>query len=144
MIQNFGGKFDVNLTLGVGTTISLSLPASSQVNNVNPIQDYYDCVLIDNDELVRITWQAKAKRKNIKLLALKSSKEFDGVQNKIDNTNTDIYVDCELGDGEMKGEEFAEVLYHKGYTNLTMATGPGQEKFADRPWLKHTGKDSPF
>lgn len=143
-IQKFGGKFEISSIQNKGTKISLSLPASFPIVKSNQVSDFYDCVLIDNDDLVIITWQAKAKRKNIKLLTLKSSKEFDGVQNKIDKTKTAIYIDCELGEGEMAGEDFAEVLYHKGYTNLTMATGHGEEKFANRPWLKHTGKDSPF
>lgn len=144
MIQRIGGKFEISSIEGEGMKIDLSFPLRHSVNITNETSSFYDCVLIDNDELVRITWQIKAKRKKIRFLALKSIKEFGEVQSKINKITTAIYIDSELGDTEMPGEEFAEILYRKGYVNLTMTTGHGQDKFASRPWLKHRGKDSPF
>lgn len=53
------------------------------------------------------------------------------------------YIDSELGD-DIRGEDMARNFYKKGFTDITMATGYGPEKFTHRPWLKVTGKEPPW
>ncbi len=141
MIEKFGGKFELSSVAEKGSLIKMSLPISfRQQSN----QEHYDYVLIDNDELVRLTWEAKANKKNFKLLALRSTIEFTEYENKMSKDVTKIYLDSELGNGELAGEKFAEQLYERGYKNLTIATGHPKEKFAHLTWLKHSGKSTPF
>ena len=41
-------------------------------------------------------------------------------------------------------EDIARDLHGKGFTDITMATGHGPEKFSHIPWLKVTGKEPPW
>ncbi|MBI4668014.1 MAG: hypothetical protein HY747_02330, partial [Elusimicrobia bacterium] len=55
-----------------------------------------------------------------------------------------IYLDCELGNG-IKGEEFAQELHAKGFTNLYLATGHPADRFQGLPWIKAVvGKEPPW
>ena len=54
-----------------------------------------------------------------------------------------LYIDSELADGA-KGEDIAAELYEKGFSDITMATGHGPDKFAHIPWLKVSGKEPPW
>ncbi|MBI4669294.1 MAG: hypothetical protein HY747_08950, partial [Elusimicrobia bacterium] len=45
----------------------------------------------------------------------------------------------------VKGEEFAQELHAKGFTNLYLATGHSADRFQGLPWLKAVvGKEPPF
>lgn len=76
-------------------------------------------VLIDNDELVCITWEMKSKKAGIDLKIFRSSIElFSNIgQLPIDAF---FYIDSEL-DNE-KGEDIAQKLYSMGYLNLIITT----------------------
>jgi hypothetical protein len=52
-------------------------------------------------------------------------------------------IDSELC-GDIKGEDIAKDLHDKGFTDLTLATGHGPDKFKHLPWLKATGKEPPW
>jgi len=54
-----------------------------------------------------------------------------------------LYIDSELAEGA-KGENIAAELHDKGFTDITMATGHGPDKFAHLPWLKVSGKEPPW
>ena len=55
-----------------------------------------------------------------------------------------MYIDSELGENQIKGEEFAQVLQNDGYQKLIFTTGHSREKFAHLPWLECIGKTCPF
>jgi len=105
---------------------------------------YVEYIYIEDDMLLRMGWERVAKKKKIKLLTLESPRKFEAHLDKIDPETTKIYIDSSLGENEMKGEDFAKVLYEKGYKHLYIATGYEKERFAHLTWLKHSGKDCPF
>ncbi|MBF0298057.1 MAG: HAMP domain-containing histidine kinase [Oligoflexia bacterium] len=106
--------------------------------------DRYDYVYIDDDEWLRMGWEMVAKTKGIKLLTLNSINDFEKHTSKICKEHTAIYLDRNLGENEMKGDVFAEILYKRGHKNLHLATGEDAENFLHLSWLKVTDKDCPF
>ncbi|MDP2866153.1 MAG: ATP-binding protein [Elusimicrobiota bacterium] len=46
--------------------------------------------------------------------------------------------------GGVKGEDIAEDLREKGFSDIKLATGRSPEDFSQLPWLKVTGKEPPF
>lgn len=56
--------------------------------------------------------------------------------------NVFCYV-IHLGDG-IKGEEIAQSLREKGYSNICLETGHAPEKFSHIPWLTVAGKEPPW
>jgi signal transduction histidine kinase len=104
----------------------------------------YDYVYIDDDELMRISWERKAKNKNLSLLVLSSTKELENHLDKISKDSTQFYIDSHLGEGEMLGEDFAKILHEQGYKHLSIASGYEEKHFVHLEWLKYSGKDCPF
>ena len=143
-IEKFGGKFIIESEVGIGTTLKIFLPCIFQEKVLVTQEEFYDCVLLDNDELVSLIWQSRAKKKDIKLLVIRKPAELDSYLSKISKNNTTIYIDSELGDNQIKGEEFAQVLQNDGYQKLILTTGHSSEKFAHLPWLECIGKTCPF
>lgn len=102
-----------------------------------------DLILIDDDEIVRMTWEMAANMANKKLLAFSSTKDFDA-QIGLIHKNTEIYVDSILPNGE-KGELYAKKLAELGFTNLYLTTGHNRSHFDEMPWIKAIlGKAPPF
>jgi len=101
-----------------------------------------EVVLIDDDELVLMNWQISAKKKGIKLIKYKNSKDFYKEIDKIEK-ETPIYIDSELEEGQ-KGEDIAKDLREKGFKNIILETGHSPERFKDISWLKIVEKEPPF
>ena len=99
-------------------------------------------VLIDDDALVHMNWSDAAGAAGVDLKAFTEPSAF---MSSLDSFSKDIpiYIDSELGNG-VKGEDIAAQLKEKGFTDLTLETGHGPERFAHLPWLKVRGKESPW
>ncbi|OGS07110.1 MAG: hypothetical protein A2270_03855 [Elusimicrobia bacterium RIFOXYA12_FULL_51_18] len=135
-VEGWGGSFKIESEPGKGTTIRIELPraAAQSVSRT--------AVLLDDDMLVRMNWKLAAKTAGVELKAYKTPKDFaSGIADL--SKDTAIYIDSELGN-DIKGEDIARDLHEKGFTDLTMATGHGADKFTHLPWLKVTGKESPW
>jgi len=78
-------------------------------------------VLIDNDELVIMSWRMSAKKANIELLAFASVDEFLKHNSEIPK-ETEIYIDSELDD-DKRGEIEAHKIFNLGFENLFLASG---------------------
>lgn len=134
-IKKWNGEIKIYSSLGIGTTVQIELPlflVSSDSQNI----------LIDNDELVRITWEARAKKAGKNLTTCSNSRELF---NSLNNYSSDsyFYIDAEL-DNE-KGEEVASLLYEKGYKNLIITTGHSSDRFSHIKYIsKVIGKNPPF
>ena len=108
----------------------------------------FDAVLLDDDELVRMTWAAQAKIKNIKLKIYINAHELLSDLDQFDKT-TKFYIDSNLGknaDGsEVKGEIIAETLFKSGFAELFLCTGYDQERFRNLTFIKKVfSKSAPF
>jgi signal transduction histidine kinase len=110
-----------------------SQKATESKNNV--------AVLVDDDPLVHMTWEMAAEEKGIHLLVYKNPDDLLTDIAKIDLA-TPIYIDSKLGGG-VKGEDFAQTLHDKGFTNISMETGHKPEKFAHLTFLKNVQSKNP-
>ncbi|MCX5792490.1 MAG: HAMP domain-containing sensor histidine kinase [Elusimicrobia bacterium] len=135
-VEGWGGNFRITSEAGKGTAVLIELPyaVSRTVGRV--------AALLDDDMLVHMNWKMAAKAAGVELKAYKTPEDLAA---GVDALAKDIpvYIDSELGNG-VKGEDIAKDLHEKGFTDLTMATGHGPEKFARLPWLKVTGKEPPW
>jgi hypothetical protein len=94
----------------------------------------YDLILLDDDALVRMTWEMRAKQKNKNILSLSSSAELWANIKEIDLENI-IYIDVHLANEE-SGLDLSKELFNMGFKNLYLATGYEPETFANVTWIK--------
>ncbi|MDD5209450.1 MAG: HAMP domain-containing sensor histidine kinase [Elusimicrobiales bacterium] len=134
-VEAWGGSFKIKSEPGKGTAVLIELPRPAA-----PVGRMV--VLLDDDMLVHMNWKLAAKAAGVELKAYKTKEDFAaGIESL--SKDVPIYIDSDLGNN-VKGEDIAKELNNKGFTNLTMATGHGADKFSHLPWLKVTGKEPPW
>ncbi len=100
-------------------------------------------VLIDDDLLIRKSWEMAAKKSNIQLLCCKDVAEF---MSQLDGLAKDvsIYIDLELGDG-LIGTKESHKINDLGFENLYIATGHDPGHVDSPAFIKGiVGKRPPF
>lgn len=137
-IKSWGGKLSITSELEKGTTVVIQIPIGTKITTIPA-----NYILIDDDELVRLTWESKAKKNNIALTTYKSMEEFNLNKANIAK-DTKIFIDSDLGNG-VKGETLAITLNSEGFTNISMATGYEKNAFNHMTFLKGViTKTAPF
>lgn len=101
-------------------------------------------ILIDDDELVRMTWQFKAGAAGVSLRAFSSVEDFLKAKESVSKESL-VYLDCDLGKG-VRGEIVARDIFDEGFRNIYLATG---EELKDLDFDKNIikgvgGKAPPF
>lgn len=140
-MKSYGGQLLIDSEVHVGTTVTLSLPLVEGIK-AESFPENFDYVLIDNDKIMRLAWEQKAKKGGIKLLTLSSIGEFEHYVQKIHKNSTRIYLDSDLGESSLRGEEFALILHAQGYQHIFMASSFTMPQ--THSWLKNSGKSAPF
>ena len=135
-VEGWGGSFRMESAPGKGTAVTIELPRAGQ----KPAALL--AVLLDDDLLVHMNWKMAAKAAGADLKAFKTPEDFAAGIAALPK-DTAIYIDSELGNG-VKGEDIAKDLHAQDFSDISMATGHGPEKFAHLPWLKVTGKEPPW
>lgn len=103
-----------------------------------------DAVLIDDDAGFRLFWKEDAESVGKTLRMFSTPEAFMAHIGEF-KKDTPIYVDCDLGEGKVRGDELAKELHAKGFTNIYLCTGYGPEDFPPMPWIKEIrGKASPW
>lgn len=131
-ITEWGGGIKINSQINKGSQVIISLPILTSEN---------ETILIDDDELVRMTWSLKAKKLQINLKVFSSYEDFLKEKTTF-HKEVAIYIDSELG-ASIKGEDIANTLYVEGFSNIFMATGHSPEKFKHLTFLKGVISKSP-
>lgn len=134
LLKEWGGNLEVVQSKNTGTTLRLTLKKQ--------ILETCTHILLDDDELTRINWEYKARKKNLDLITFKNADDF---KNSLENMDKDavIYIDSELG--STKGEDLALELHQLGFTNLNITSGHSSDKFSHLPFLKSViDKNPPF
>ena len=89
-------------------------------------------------------WETHAKKAGVKLHSLASSSGLAQVLEKC-GKNTSFYIDQNLGEDELKGEDLAKELFDYGYKKIYLQTGYSPENFAHLDFVKGiTGKAPPW
>lgn len=105
----------------------------------------FDCVLIDDDELVRLMWGVAAEGAGKRLLALARGADF-WVRSSQLSPAIPIYIDYNL-QTRPSGDELARQLAAAGFTNLYFQTGYDAKSISMklRPWIRGViGKQPPW
>lgn len=136
-IESWGGVMQISSEPGRGTVISAELPRVPENGTRTGL-----VLLLDDDMLVHMNWKLAAKTAGAEFKAYKTPEELMATVDALQK-DTSIFIDSDLGDG-IKGENIAGELHDKGFTDLSMATGHGHEKFSHLPWLKVHGKEPPW
>lgn len=102
-----------------------------------------DAILIDDDELVRMTWQFAAKEKSKIVKVFSSFEEFKINQATL-NKRTSLYIDSNLGN-RIKGEDLVNEISEMGFESIYITTGSSKEEIKKSPLIKGIiGKDPVF
>lgn len=99
---------------------------------INKIKD--DIVLIDDDDLVHMTWKREMSKKGYKLSSYYSVKDFVTDADNF-SLNTLIYIDSNLGEG-LRGEVLSKEIADLGFNNLYIATGYSADSIEKPVWIK--------
>jgi hypothetical protein len=106
-------------------------------------KELLDCILIDDDSLVQMSWKMFADINNKKFKHFFNADDFFKAAGSFD-VNIPIYVDSNLGNG-VKGEEVSQKIYEAGFKNIRLCTGYEASDFEPRPWIREVvGKDPRF
>ncbi len=135
-VEGWGGSLKIDSKPGAGTVVTIELPAIEAAAAPGA------AVLIDDDALVRMNWKTAARGKGIALQAFASPADFYAAESSL-HKDIPVYIDSELGNG-IKGEELAQTLKDKGYSNICLETGHSSANFSHIPWLKVAGKEPPW
>ncbi|MBY0517526.1 MAG: HAMP domain-containing histidine kinase [Bacteriovoracaceae bacterium] len=98
-------------------------------------------VLIDDDELVHMSWKREGKKSNIEVST------YYTVQSFLDNFHqyeraTKIFIDSNLS-GNIKGEIESEKIKSLGFDDLFLATGYSKDHIDKPAWIKDVVGKSP-
>ena len=108
------------------------------------MKNEFDAILIDDDELVHMTWKMSAVSNKKRFIGFKSPDDF--FSRVLDfNISTPVYIDSNLKNG-IKGEDIAKRLYEEfGFRNIYLCTGYDPSSFPSMYWIKAIiGKDPYF
>lgn len=137
-IEGMSGKIDLQSKLGVGTTITFTIPMNSPVLNAAPKQALNfdiltkpDLILIDDKKSNHVAWDIQARRVQKTLLTFHSVHEFLAIADNFDKS-TPIFVDYLFENESFTGKEITEQIILIGFKNVHIATGLPADR-VDRP-----------
>jgi signal transduction histidine kinase len=105
--------------------------------------EVFDAILIDDDELVHMTWFASAKEAGKSIKIFFTPNEFYDYSKQI-SRETNIYIDANLSDG-LRGEDVAKKSYERGFQNIFISSGYEKDDFKALTFLKGViGKNPPW
>lgn len=93
-----------------------------------------DCILIDDDRLIRDIWSVDAKAAGINIQTFSSFTQFLKRQDEF-RRSTPIFIDSTLGNGEW-GEKFAEDIYRLGFESIYITTARSKDDFLALDFVK--------
>lgn len=97
-------------------------------------KEYYDAVVLDDEDLQIRSWQFAAIQKGKKILTFSKSDEFLSALSNIDHQSC-LFIDSILSEST-KGEDIATKVNAMGFTNIYMSSGHDPSYFKDMKFLK--------
>jgi len=102
-----------------------------------------DAILIDDDIIIRMSWQRAAQEKGKKLFVFAEPEDFLSQMSAWDRSIA-VYVDSNLGKNIL-GEQVARKIYDFGFTQVYICTGYPPAQFSHLTWLREVvGKQAPW
>ncbi len=102
-----------------------------------------DAILVDDDSLVKMTWEMAARLNGKTMVHLFDALGFFSRASEFD-LRSPVYIDSSLGN-DVKGEWVAKEISDLGFESVFLATGHEPSQFRPMPWIKEiVGKDPPW
>ena len=114
-LEEVGGSIQFSSLAGLGTTVLLKIP----VANVECLEKL-DLVLIENEEMHRLTWKLWAKRKGLGILTFLSADDFLLRAARL-SKSTPIFMDFNLDDS-MTAQNYLPELRRLGFSEIVLVT----------------------
>jgi anti-sigma regulatory factor (Ser/Thr protein kinase) len=146
--ESWGGSLDIASEVGKGTTISVNLPQVPTLESFcsglgDGAPKEWDAFLIDDDPLVRETWQVAAELAQKRLKVFTSADDFFQKASRL-HRDTPIYIDATLG-GNSRGEDESRRIHTMGFGEIYLATGQRADEFSAYVHLRGVvGKSPPW
>jgi signal transduction histidine kinase len=115
ILGDVGGGLDFETSTEIGTKVTITIPTASVKSAEQP-----DFVLVDNEEMIRVSWQLSAKSHGKVCRAFSSMEDFLKSAHMISKT-TPVFLDSDLGGGQ-KGQDYAPLLREMGFQKIILAT----------------------
>lgn len=139
--ESWGGSLEIASEVGKGTTVTLNLPLQPAPEERAARQ--WDAILIDDDPLVRETWQVAADLARMKLRVFASAQDFYVAAGGL-GRDTPVYIDATLGESS-RGEAESRTIHDMGFSEVYLATGQKAEEFTAYVYLRGVvGKSPPW
>jgi len=101
-------------------------------------------ILVDDDELVQLTWKITAKTKGIELIQYNCPTRLIEQMPQLDQS-TPIYIDQNFTNDSIDGLSLAKTLYNAGFNSLHLVTGYESAEFEQTGIFQSIGgKKPPF
>jgi signal transduction histidine kinase len=137
-LEEVGGSIQFSSLAGLGTTVLLKTPVAAV-----ECLDKLDLVLIENEEMHRLTWKVWAKRKGLGILTFTSADDFLLRAGRL-SKSTPIFVDFDLDDN-MTAQNYLPGLRRLGFSEIVLVTSHRDLKKEDFFGTKAIiGKDPEF
>ena len=99
-------------------------------------------ILIDDDNLVHLSWQLSAKQAGKQVVCFDSVDQFEADCSLYD-AQTPVYIDVNLGSG-VRGEEVSRKVFELGFKEIYLATGFSEDGISKPDFVEAVvGKDPP-
>lgn len=114
----------------------------------SPLKHKPAAILIDDDDLVHLTWKMSAKQAGLNFLSFKNVDDFFENSQSLD-FSTPVYIDSFLGKNkqgqDIRGEKVALQIFNLGFKTIFLATGLAPSNSDQFTWLAGVrDKDPPF
>lgn len=137
-LEEVGGQIQFSSTAGLGTTVLLKIPVTAV-----ECFEKLDLVLIENEEMHRMTWKLWAKRKGYGVQTFNSAEDFLLRAAHIPKS-TIIFMDFSL-DGSKTAQNYFPEINRLGFSEVVLVTSHRDLKKENFTGVKAiTGKDPDF
>lgn len=137
-LEEVGGQIQFSSSVGLGTTVLLKIPVIAA-----ECFERLDLVLIENEEMHRLTWRLWAKRKGYGIQTFSSADEFL-VRAAHLAKSTPIFMDFSL-DGSKTAQNYLPEIHRLGFSEIVLVTSHRDLKKEDFIGTKAIiGKDPEF
>lgn len=116
VLGEIGGAIELSSIVGEGTTAVLRVPVQSISVELLPM----DFVLVDNDDLVRMTWELRAAARGRTIKLFSSIDELLPISEAIPK-DVPIFLDSDLGNN-IRGQDAAPRLRQLGFRHIYVTT----------------------
>lgn len=114
-LEDVGGNIQFSSTLGSGTTVLLRVPATSI-----QVAEKLDLILIENEEMHRLTWRLWARKNAFQLQTFPSAEDFLNQVRHIEKS-VPIFLDFNLDDGKF-AKDYIPQIRSLGFKNIILVT----------------------